>query len=42
VLRGRYVIAADGAGSWVRRFLGIERDDLGFNERWLDVDARKK
>jgi 2-polyprenyl-6-methoxyphenol hydroxylase-like FAD-dependent oxidoreductase len=42
VLRGRYVIAADGANSGVRRFLGIERDDLGFNERWLDVDARKK
>lgn len=42
VLRGRYVIAADGANSWVRRWLGIERDDLGFNERWLDVDARKK
>ncbi len=42
VLRGRYLIGADGAGSAVRRWLGIERDDLGFNERWLDVDARKK
>jgi 2-polyprenyl-6-methoxyphenol hydroxylase-like FAD-dependent oxidoreductase len=41
-LRGRYLIGADGAGSSVRRSLGIERDDLGFNERWLDVDARKK
>ena len=41
-LRGRYLIGADGAGSAVRRWLGIERDDLGFNERWLDVDARKK
>jgi 2-polyprenyl-6-methoxyphenol hydroxylase-like FAD-dependent oxidoreductase len=41
-LRGRYLIGADGAGSVVRRTLGIERDDLGFNERWLDVDARKK
>jgi 2-polyprenyl-6-methoxyphenol hydroxylase-like FAD-dependent oxidoreductase len=42
VLRGRYLIGADGAGSTVRRRLGIERDDLGFNERWLDVDVRKK
>ncbi len=42
LLRGRYVVGADGANSAVRRFLGIERDDLGFNEKWLDVDARKK
>jgi hypothetical protein len=42
VLRGRYLVGADGAGSAVRRWLGIEREDLGFNERWLDVDARKK
>jgi 2-polyprenyl-6-methoxyphenol hydroxylase-like FAD-dependent oxidoreductase len=42
VLRGRYLVGADGAGSAVRRALGIEREDLGFNERWLDVDARKK
>jgi 2-polyprenyl-6-methoxyphenol hydroxylase-like FAD-dependent oxidoreductase len=41
-LRGRFLIAADGASSFVRRTLGIERDDLGFNERWLVVDARKK
>ena len=42
VLRGRYLVGADGANSAVRRWLGIGRDDLGFNERWLDVDARKK
>ncbi len=41
-LRGRYVIAADGANSAVRRQLGVERDDLEFNQRWLVVDARKK
>lgn len=41
-LRGRYMIAADGANSAVRRQLGIEQDDLGFNERWLIVDARRK
>ena len=42
MLRGRYLIGADGASSTVRRWLGIERTDLGFNERWLDVDARMK
>lgn len=42
VLRGRYLIAADGANSRTRAALGIERDDLGFNERWLVVDARKR
>ena len=42
VLRGRYLVGADGAGSAVRRWLGIEREDLGFNERWLDVDVRTK
>lgn len=38
----RYVVAADGANSGVRRLLGIDRDDFGFNEKWLVVDARKK
>jgi 2-polyprenyl-6-methoxyphenol hydroxylase-like FAD-dependent oxidoreductase len=36
--RARYVVGFDGAGSFVRTTLGIARDDLGFNERWLDVD----
>ena len=35
----RYVIAADGSKSGVRTLLGIERDDFGFNERWLNVDT---
>ncbi|MCZ8548508.1 bifunctional 3-(3-hydroxy-phenyl)propionate/3-hydroxycinnamic acid hydroxylase [Mesorhizobium qingshengii] len=41
-IRARYVIAADGANSGVRAKLGVERDDFGFNEKWLVVDARKK
>jgi 2-polyprenyl-6-methoxyphenol hydroxylase-like FAD-dependent oxidoreductase len=41
-IRGSYVVAADGANSGVRAMLGIERDDFGFNEKWLVVDARKK
>ena len=41
-IKARYVVAADGANSVVRRMLGIERDDFGFNEKWLVVDARKK
>jgi 2-polyprenyl-6-methoxyphenol hydroxylase-like FAD-dependent oxidoreductase len=41
-VRARYVLAADGANSRIRQLLGIEREDLGFNENWLVVDARKK
>jgi len=41
-IHARYIVAADGANSGVRRMLGIERDDFGFNEKWLVVDARKK
>ncbi|MGP3916600.1 bifunctional 3-(3-hydroxy-phenyl)propionate/3-hydroxycinnamic acid hydroxylase MhpA [Nonomuraea sp. 10N515B] len=38
-LRARYVIAADGSKSAIREMLGIERDDFGFNERWLNFDT---
>jgi 2-polyprenyl-6-methoxyphenol hydroxylase-like FAD-dependent oxidoreductase len=41
VLRGRFLVGADGANSAVRTWLGIERKDIGFNERWLDVDMRR-
>jgi 2-polyprenyl-6-methoxyphenol hydroxylase-like FAD-dependent oxidoreductase len=34
-----FLAAADGAGSRIRQLLGIEREDFGFNERWLDVDV---
>jgi 3-(3-hydroxy-phenyl)propionate hydroxylase len=35
----RYVIAADGSRSSIRSHLGVEREDFGFNERWLNVDT---
>ena len=41
-LLARYVFAADGARSFVRSALGIERDDSKFNERWLNIDGERK
>ena len=38
-MRARWVIAADGARSQVRKLLGIALDDLDFEEPWLVVDA---
>lgn len=41
-LRGNYLIGADGGNSFVRRALGIEYEDLGFDQAWLVVDGRQK
>lgn len=38
-LKARWVIAADGSRSLVRRNLGVKLDDLKFEEPWLVVDA---
>jgi 3-(3-hydroxy-phenyl)propionate hydroxylase len=38
-VRARWVIAADGARSPVRKALGVALDNLGFEEPWLVVDA---
>lgn len=37
-IKARYVIGADGANSFVRKALGCEWQDLGFQEDWLVVD----
>jgi 3-(3-hydroxy-phenyl)propionate hydroxylase len=38
-VRARWVIAADGSRSPVRKALGVALDDLKFEEPWLVVDA---
>jgi 2-polyprenyl-6-methoxyphenol hydroxylase-like FAD-dependent oxidoreductase len=37
-VEAQYLVAADGASSFVRKALGIGQIDLGFNEQFLDVD----
>lgn len=37
--RGRYVIAADGASSGIRKELGIALADYGFEEPWFIIDG---
>jgi 2-polyprenyl-6-methoxyphenol hydroxylase-like FAD-dependent oxidoreductase len=39
-VEARFLVGADGAGSFVRGALGVEREDLGADQRWLDVDMR--
>jgi len=37
-VRGRYLVAADGANSFTREQLGIGQKDFGFRESWLVCD----
>jgi 3-(3-hydroxy-phenyl)propionate hydroxylase len=39
-VRARYVIACDGASSFVRESVGLALEDLQFDEPWLVVDVR--
>ena len=36
----KYVVACDGAASTVRKLVGIEYEDLAFDQEWLVVDLR--
>jgi 3-(3-hydroxy-phenyl)propionate hydroxylase len=37
-IRGRYLLAADGASSFVRSSIGLDLIDTGFDEPWLVID----
>ncbi|MFF2502675.1 bifunctional 3-(3-hydroxy-phenyl)propionate/3-hydroxycinnamic acid hydroxylase [Streptomyces sp. NPDC058067] len=37
----KYLVGADGANSFVRATLGIERSDNGVDDRWLNVDTER-
>jgi len=37
---GRWLVGCDGASSTIRRSVGIDHEDLGFEQDWLVVDTR--
>ena len=39
-VEGGYVLAADGASSIIRKRLGVELDDYGFEEPWVIIDGQ--
>lgn len=42
LVNARFVVGCDGASSAVRKALGIEHFDYGFDEPWLVIDAQVK
>ncbi|MDI3406239.1 bifunctional 3-(3-hydroxy-phenyl)propionate/3-hydroxycinnamic acid hydroxylase MhpA [Streptomyces cavernicola] len=40
-LTAKYLVGADGANSFVRATLGIERSDNGVDDRWLNIDTEQ-
>ena len=38
-IESRWFIGCDGASSWTRKFLGLQLEDLRFDQEWLVVDA---
>jgi 3-(3-hydroxy-phenyl)propionate hydroxylase len=41
-IRASYLVGADGAGSLIRTTIGAERDDLGMQSAFLNIDALRK
>jgi 3-(3-hydroxy-phenyl)propionate hydroxylase len=37
--QAQYVVGCDGASSWVRQSVGLEIEDLGFDQPWLVIDV---
>jgi len=40
-IEGRFLIGADGGNSFVRGALGVEYENLGFDQDWLVIDAKE-
>lgn len=38
-IESRWFVGCDGASSWTRKFLGLQLEDLRFDQEWLVVDA---
>jgi 3-(3-hydroxy-phenyl)propionate hydroxylase len=41
-VRARYLLGSDGAKSFVRETLGLEREDFGYREAFLSIDVKRK
>ncbi|WP_326835127.1 bifunctional 3-(3-hydroxy-phenyl)propionate/3-hydroxycinnamic acid hydroxylase [Amycolatopsis rhabdoformis] len=41
VVTAKYLVGADGANSFVRETLGIQRSDNGVDDRWLNLDTER-